>query len=125
VATIAILFWAGIKALDVAARAMENYGRKKGLALATFTPLFKQISIVILAIIALVMIMDALGYSVGSIIAALGIGGAALAFASQTTIANLYGSIAIALDQPFKVGDYILSGTSRQSRGNRLLSPAS
>jgi MscS family membrane protein len=112
VVTIIMVFWGGIKALGVAAGEMAEYGRKKGIALATFIPLFKQITMVVWAIIALITIMETLGYSVGSIIAALGIGGAALAFASQTTIANLYGSIAIALDRPFKVGDIIKIGTT-------------
>ncbi len=48
-----------------------------------------------------------LGYSVGGLIASLGIGGAAVALASKDTIANLFGSMMILIDKPFKVGDWV------------------
>jgi len=35
----------------------------------------------------------------------LGIGGLAFALAAQDTIANLFGSIVVAIDQPFKLGE--------------------
>ena len=37
----------------------------------------------------------------------LGIGGLALAFGAQKTIENLFGSISLAADQPFRVGDFV------------------
>jgi len=102
-----VVFWGLVKALGVGSDILVAQGRLRGIAVATFVPLFKKILVAVLVIICAIVIIDAFGYSVTSIIAALGIGGAALAFASQSTIANLYGSIAIALDRPFKVGDSI------------------
>ncbi len=101
------IFWALIKGLNVLSNIFKSHDRYKGLSMATFIPLFKQILVIVLIMICLVMVLDILGFSVASIIAALGIGGAAIAFASQNTIANLYGSISIALDHPFRVGDFI------------------
>ncbi len=40
-------------------------------------------------------------------LAGLGIGGLALALAAQDTAANLFGSIAIMVDKPFEIGDWI------------------
>ena len=111
VSTTAIVFWGLIRATRVGATVMMEHGHKNGLAVTTFVPLFRQIVVFILAAVGLVMIVADLGYSVSSIVAALGIGGAALAFASQSTIANVYSSIAIALDRPFKVGDTVKVGT--------------
>jgi MscS family membrane protein len=51
-------------------------------------------------------ILSALGYPIGTLLAGLGIGGRALAFGAQKTIENLFGSMAIAVDQPFRVGDF-------------------
>lgn len=51
-----------------------------------------------------------MGYSVASLVAGLGIGGAALAFASKDTLANLFGAIVIFADRPFFVGDWIEIG---------------
>lgn len=48
-----------------------------------------------------------MGYSVGSLLAGLGVGGAALAFASKDALANIFGSIVVFLDRPFKQGDYV------------------
>ncbi len=41
------------------------------------------------------------------LIAGLGIGGLAIALAAQDTAANLFGSIAIMLDKPFEIGDWV------------------
>lgn len=48
-----------------------------------------------------------LGYSIGSLITALGIGGTALAFAAQKTLAELWAALSLLLDKPFKKGDRI------------------
>lgn len=47
------------------------------------------------------------GVNVLSVLAGLGLGGLALALAAQDTAANLFGSITILLDRPFKVGDWV------------------
>ena len=47
------------------------------------------------------------GYPVATVLAGLGIGGIALAFGAQKTIENLFGSVALAVDQPFRVGDFV------------------
>jgi len=62
---------------------------------------------VIVAALALMVALSELGYPVTSIIAGLGIGGVALALAAQKTVENLFGSISILVDQPFRVGDTI------------------
>ncbi len=57
--------------------------------------------------IAVIMAVDNAGYDVFSILAGLGIGGLAFALAAQDTVGNFFGSIAIFVDKPFKVGDRI------------------
>ncbi len=70
-------------------------------------PLFvSSLRILVVIVFGLVLAQN-LGYSIAGLIASLGIGGAALALASQDTIANMFGSIMILLDKPFKVGDWI------------------
>lgn len=48
-----------------------------------------------------------LGYQVATLVAGLGIGGIAIAFGAQKTVENLFGSLALATDQPCRVGDTI------------------
>ncbi len=57
--------------------------------------------------IALIIIMDSFGYDVTAIIAGLGIGGLAFAFAAKDTIANLFGGASIFAGRQFHVGDII------------------
>ncbi len=63
-------------------------------------------------LIAIIVALDTAGYEVFSILAGLGIGGLAFALAAQETVGNFFGSIAIFIDKPFKVGDRI------QARGH-------
>jgi MscS family membrane protein len=56
---------------------------------------------------AVVAVISELGYPVASLIAGLGIGGLALALASQKTVENLFGAFSIGVDQPFREGDFV------------------
>lgn len=61
-------------------------------------------AVVALGVLAMVA---ALGYPVGTVLAGLGIGGLALAFGAQKTVENVFGSMALAVDQPLRVGDLV------------------
>lgn len=106
-ATMLLVFWALVKVSDVLTDLLMGLTRS---GLSGFAPLVKKSLRVFLIIVGAVMVVDNLGYDIGGVLATLGIGGAALAFASKDTIANFYGSIALALDRPFQVGDWIQVG---------------
>ncbi|MBN1384411.1 MAG: mechanosensitive ion channel family protein [Elusimicrobia bacterium] len=57
-----------------------------------------------------VFILDNLGVNISAVVAGLGIGGVAIALATQTVLADLFSSFAIFMDKPFKVGDFIIVG---------------
>ena len=63
-----------------------------------------------LLIILLLILLDLCGANVNAVLASLGIGGAALAFASKDTIANFFGSVSLVADRPFAIGDWIIAG---------------
>lgn len=58
-------------------------------------------------ILGLLIVLQSFGLNVMSLLAGLGLGGLALALAAQDTAANLFGSITILFDTPFKVGDLV------------------
>ena len=58
----------------------------------------------------ILLVLQNLGINVMSLLAGLGLGGLAFALAAKDTAANLFGSIMILLDRPFKVGDWINVG---------------
>lgn len=72
--------------------------------LLPFVRKFLRIAVVIVA--ALVVIQN-LGFSIAGLIASLGIGGLAVALAAQDTLANVFGSFMIIADRPFHIGDMI------------------
>lgn len=74
-------------------------------------PIIKSTTKVFLILVGAAMFLQNLGYSVGSLIAGLGLGGAALALASKDTLSNLFGAIVIFWDQPFAVGDWVEIGS--------------
>jgi MscS family membrane protein len=63
-----------------------------------------------LLVIAFIIILDTLGVDVTTGIAALGIGGIALALGAQKTVENLVGGISVIFDQPVNVGDFCKFG---------------
>jgi len=108
--TMFLVFWGILRMIDIVSDLVQEQSQKRGSALGGFVPLIRKTVRVFVIMIGAVMVLDNLGYSVSGVLAGLGIGGAALAFASKDTIANLYGSVALALDRPFKVGDWIQVG---------------
>jgi MscS family membrane protein len=105
-----LVFWGALRMSDVFFDVITDVGHKRGSSIAGFMPLIKKAMRVFLVLIGVTVVMDNLGYSIGGILAGLGIGGAAFAFAAKDTIANIYGSVALAADRPFKVGDWIQIG---------------
>ena len=65
---------------------------------------------IIFAAAILVSGANRLGIPVYSIMAGLGIGGLAAALAGQQTLANLFGSLIIMIEKPFKIGHNIRAG---------------
>jgi MscS family membrane protein len=60
--------------------------------------------------------LQSIGVSVSGVLAAGGIGGIAIGFASKDLLANFFGALMIFLDRPFSVGDWIRS-PDRQIEG--------
>jgi small-conductance mechanosensitive channel len=62
-------------------------------------------------VFSILIVFESLGFEVKTFLAGLGIGGLAVALAAQDTLANLFGSFVVLVDQPFYVGEYIRVGT--------------
>ncbi|MFH2106387.1 MAG: mechanosensitive ion channel family protein [Candidatus Micrarchaeota archaeon] len=73
--------------------------------------LMTQIVKAVLWLIALLLIISNAGIDISPMLAGLGIGGLAVAFALQNVLSDVFASFSIYFDKPFKVGDTILIGT--------------
>lgn len=58
----------------------------------------------------LLLALSNLGVDITALVAGLGIGGIAVAFALQNILGDLFASLAIVLDRPFEVGEFIIFG---------------
>jgi small-conductance mechanosensitive channel len=60
--------------------------------------------------VALLLALDNLGVDITALIAGIGIGGLAIGLAAQRILGDLFASLAIVLDKPFVIGDFIIVG---------------
>lgn len=65
-----------------------------------------RVTVVILAVLA---ILQSLGFSIAGVLTFGGIGGIAVGFAAKDMLANFFGGLTIYLDRPFVVGEWIRS----------------
>ncbi|HYF32937.1 MAG TPA: mechanosensitive ion channel family protein [Chitinophagaceae bacterium] len=62
---------------------------------------------VVVWILGLVFLISNLGYDITAVITGLGVGGIAIALASQVVLGDLFSYFVIFFDRPFEIGDYI------------------
>ena len=110
IAVLGVLLWGVIRAGGAVLNHLEEIAYERHMTVATFMPLIKKTLFGTAVIIGLIIIADSLGAKVGALITSLGIGGLAFALAAQDTIANLFGSLVVVMDQPFRVGDTVKVG---------------
>jgi small-conductance mechanosensitive channel len=79
-------------------------------AVANALGLIQLFARVVVWSIAFLLILNNLGFDVTALVAGLGIGGIAVALAAQNILGDLFASLAIVLDQPFVVGDFVVLG---------------
>lgn len=73
-------------------------------------PLIRRMLKIAVIALAGALVLQTFGVNVGSLVAGLGIGGLAVALAAKDTIGNFFGSVAIFLDRPFQLGDWVTAG---------------
>ncbi|MEM9935743.1 MAG: mechanosensitive ion channel family protein [Bacteroidota bacterium] len=78
-------------------------------------PLLRKIAKLVVGGLGFIFILDNLDVNVTALLAGVSIGGLALALAAQDTVKNLIGSLTIFVDQPFKVGDFIVTSAATGS----------
>ncbi|HUG27931.1 MAG TPA: mechanosensitive ion channel domain-containing protein, partial [Gemmatimonadales bacterium] len=109
---------AGIWASVVLVSLLERYRREKmeqdrGAA-SMISAMSFLIRLVLWAVI-LLLALDNLGMDITAMVAGLGVGGIAVALAVQNILGDLFASLAIIMDKPFVLGDFIVVGDLRGS----------
>lgn len=65
---------------------------------------------VVVWVIGIIFFLDNLGFDISAMVAGLGIGGVAIALASQGILGDMFSYVSILLDRPFELGDFIIVG---------------
>ncbi len=84
---------------------MPGAGARK----ASSTILFFMLRLVVWTV-AFLMMLDNFGFNITTLVASLGVGGIAVALATQNILGDLFASLSIMLDKPFEIGDFIIVG---------------
>lgn len=104
--------WLLLRVIDsIFTRAVNLSYKKNYIERVSILGLMRKIVKALLLIFAVIVIFGNLGFDLTTGIAALGVGGLALALGAQKTIENLVGSVVVVADSPVRIGDYCKFGT--------------
>ena len=103
--------WAAFRVTDL----LGEFLASKAAATATkfddlLVPLVRKTAKVLIFAVGLIYIADTFRIEILPLLTGLGIGGLAFAFAAKDTIEKLFGSVAVVVDRPFEVGDWVVIG---------------
>jgi len=103
------LVWAAFRVTDLVGDWLSAQAAKTETKFDDLlVPMVKRTAKVFIAAIGLIYIANAFQIEIMPLLTGLGIGGLAFAFAAKDTIENLFGSIAVILDRPFEIGDWVV-----------------
>lgn len=105
----------GFKALyDVLQFYLKNPERfETGKNQDILTPFFLRISKVIVMVIAMFTIASLWNFNLNGFLTAIGLTGVALAFGIRDTLAHIFSGMSVALDKPFQIGDWVMTGDEK------------
>lgn len=107
--TIQAAIWANAGLAGLLDNTIKRNAEKDPAAASAFSLMgfFARVAVWSLAVL---LALSALDYPIGPLLAGLGVGGVAVAFALQHILGDIFCSIAIVLDKPFVLGDFIIVG---------------
>jgi len=68
---------------------------------------------IVVSVLAVLMLLEAVGVQVSALVAAIGVGGIGIALAAQRTVENLFGGLAVVGDRPVQEGDFCKLGSQQ------------
>ena len=101
--------WSAMRLTDLVAEHLQSKAENTQTKIDDLLiPLIRKSVKIFIFAVGLIYIANSLNIEILPLLTGLGIGGLAVAFAAKDTIENFFGSIAVIVDHPFEVGDWIL-----------------
>lgn len=123
VLVVVLLAWIAVRLTDGLIKTyIRGYAERTRSKLDdALVPILSRTTNIAIVSIAGIVILDTVGYNVNAIIASLGIGGLAVAFASRRALADIFGGVHILTSKPFLVRDLVeIDGTAGRVEEIRL-----
>jgi len=111
---IAVIGWQFIKiAIDrrLAPRTVNGELVQPSQRMRTLLPLARKFVLAILVVMTVMLLLSGLGVNIGPLLAGAGVVGVAIGFGAQTLVRDILTGVFFILDDAFRVGEYIISGT--------------
>lgn len=111
VAIVAFLVQSGIWLTAAARSVLERYRANTLANDRSAATMIGALSFVVQLVIwsaVVLLVLDNMGFDITALVASLGVGGVAIALATQNILGDLFSSLAIVLDKPFVLGDFII-----------------
>jgi small-conductance mechanosensitive channel len=103
--------WAGYSLVDLLAAAFLGRAQRAGMQFdAILVSLVVTVAKAALAAGGVILVADILDLPWSGVLAGLGVGGLAVAFAARSTVENFFGAAMLLSDRPFKTGDSVVAG---------------
>ena len=106
--TAVLILVVGAFAIRLIVAAVGRAATKTARGNTLFADFIKSVTSKVCWAILIVTVLGKLGVNVGPIVAGLGVTGFILGFAFQESLGNLASGLMIAINQPFKIGDYVI-----------------
>jgi MscS family membrane protein len=104
-------FWFLLRASSLTMQRLRIHAISAGrIGTGTLMVLGERLLAALVVIVAILAILTIVGFNLTTVLAGLGIGGIAIAFAAQKTLENLFGGISVLADEVIRVGDYCRFG---------------
>jgi len=104
-------FWFLLRATGLTMQRLRRHAVSAGrVGTGTLMVLGQRLLTAVVFIAAVLATLGILGFNLTTVLAGLGIGGIAIAFAAQKTLENLFGGISVLADEVIRVGDYCRFG---------------
>jgi small-conductance mechanosensitive channel len=84
---------------------------RRGSRLRTLLPILRNILMVVIVVIGGLMVLSSMGIEIAPLIAGAGVVGVAVGFGAQTVVKDVISGMFYLLDDAFRVGEYIQSGS--------------
>jgi len=113
---VVFLFYA-VKIVDL----FLDYGLRKATHLdASVRQMIRTVGKAIIITLIILAVLANMGFDISALLAGVGVGGIAIAFASQRIVEDIFSYFTIHLDKPFKVGDFIVVSSEHKGTVERI-----